>query len=116
MLHSEGVVESADGSYNTVRMQQGEVTAASGTSVTVESADGYSSTYVIDDATVAERDGTEGAPQIGDTVHVRAQVKGGSAIAEHVHALSPEKAKELEEQRSAMEDWMAERPEGPGRA
>jgi hypothetical protein len=116
MLHSEGVVESTDGSYITVRMQQGEVTASSATSMTVKSEDGYSSTYVIDDATVVERDGAEGAPQIGDTVHVRAQVKGGSAIAEHVHALSPEKAKELEEQRSAMEDWMAERPEGPGRA
>jgi len=116
LLHSEGVVESADGSYITVRMQEGEVTAASGTSITVESEDGYSSTYAIDDATVAERDGAEGAPQIGDTVHVRAQVKEGNAIAEHVHALSPEKAKELEEQRRAMEDWMTERPERAGRA
>lgn len=113
MLHSEGVVESTDGSFVTVRMQEGEVTAASATSITVKSADGYSSTYVINDATVVERDGAEGAPEIGDTVHVRAQVKGTAATAEDIHALSPEKAKELEEQRSAMEDWMAERPGGP---
>ncbi len=113
MLHSEGVVESTDGSFVTVRMQLGEVTAASATSITVKSADGYSSTYVINDATAVERDGAEGAPQIGDTVHVRAQVKDTAATAEDIHALSPEKAKELEEQRSAMEDWMAERPGGP---
>jgi uncharacterized protein YjdB len=116
MLHSEGVVESADGSFVTVRMQEGEITAASATSITVTSADGYSSTYAIDDTTVVERDGEDAAPEVGDTVHVRAQVTDGNATAEHVHALSPEKAQELEEQRRAMEDWMAERPEGAGRA
>jgi hypothetical protein len=116
MLHSEGVVESADGTYVTVRMQHGEVTAVSATSLTVKSPDGYSSTYVVNDATVVERDGEDAAPQVGDTVHVRAEVTGGSAVAEHVHALTPERAKELEEHRATMQECMSERPEGAGRA
>lgn len=122
MLHSEGVIEDADGTFVTVRMQEGEVTAASATSITVKSTDGYSSTYVITDATVVERDGEAGAPKVGDTVHVRGTVEGGTATAEHVHALSPEKAQEQEDHRAAMENWMSERPSapegrgGPGRA
>jgi hypothetical protein len=52
-------------------------------------------------------------------VHLRATVTGGSATADVIHALSPEKAQELEEHRADMDDWMADRPErpsGPGRA
>ena len=116
MLHGEGVIEDADGSFVTVRMQEGDVTAVSATSITVKSADGYTSTYALNDKTIVERDGEDAAPQVGDTVHVRATVTGSTATADMVHALSPEKAKELEEHQSAMEDWMSERPEGPGRA
>lgn len=116
MLHSEGVIEDADGSFVTVRMQEGDVTAVSATSITVKSADGYTSTYAINDKTIVERDGEDAAPQVGDTVHVRGTVTGSTATADMVHALSPEKAKEFEEHRSAMEDWMSKRPEGPGRA
>ena len=119
MLHSEGVIEQADGTYITVRMQQGEVTAVSATSITVKSADGYTSTYVINGDTELERDRAEGAPQVGDTVHVRATVSGSAATADDIHALSPEQAKAMEEHRAAMEDEMSERSEGqqgPGRA
>lgn len=119
MLHSEGVIEQADGTYITVRMQQGEVTAVSATSITVKSADGYTSTYVINGDTELERDRAEGAPQVGDTVHVRATVSGSTATADDIHALSPEQAKAMEEHRAAMEDEMSERSEGqqgPGRA
>ena len=122
MLHGEGVIEDADGSFVTVRMQEGEVTAVSATSITVKSADGYVSTYALNDKTIVERDGEDAAPQVGDTVHVRGTVTGSTATADMVHALSREKAKELEEHRAAMEDWMSERPavpegqDGPGRA
>lgn len=119
MLHSEGVIEDDEGAFVTVRMQQGEVTAVSATSITVLSADGYSATYVITDETVVERNGDELAPAVGDTAHVRATVTGSTATADTVHALSPEKAKELQERHEAMEDGMAQRPEragGPGRA
>lgn len=116
MLHSEGVIEDAEGNFITVRMQQGEATAVSATSITVSSADGYSATYAIDAETILERHGEDGAPQVGDSVHVRAVVEAGTAQAQVIHSLSPEKAKEWEEHRAAMQDWMSERPEGPGRS
>lgn len=122
MLHSEGVIEDADGTFVTVRMQQGEVTSASATSITVTSADGYTSTYSIGDSTVVERDGEDAPPEVGDTVHVRGAVTGGTATADMVHALSPDAAREFERHRDAMEDGMSERapepggPWGPGRA
>jgi hypothetical protein len=112
LLHSEGVMEDADGTFITVRMQEGELTAVSATSLSVTSGDGYTSTYVITDETVLERDGEDAAPKVGDTVHVRATVDGSTATAEHVHAMSPERAAEFEDQREAMEQWMSERPEG----
>jgi hypothetical protein len=115
LLHGEGVAEDADGTIVTIRMQQGEVTTISATSMSVKSADGYTSTYAINDQTMLERDGEDTAPKVGDTVHVRATVDGTVATADHVHALSPERAQELEDHRAAMEDWLAERPEGPGR-
>ena len=115
MLHSEGVIEDADGNFITVRMQQGEATAVSATSITVVSADGYSATYAIDAETIIERHGEDGALQVGDSVHVRAVVEAGTAQAQVIHALSPEDAKEWEDHRAAMQDWMSERPEGPGR-
>lgn len=110
MLHSEGVVEDADGNFITVRMQEGEVTAVTATSLSVKSADGYTSTYVLNDETVVERDREDAAPKVGDTVHVRATVDGATATAEHVHALSPEMAAELEQQREGMGEG-----HGPGR-
>jgi hypothetical protein len=122
MLHGEGVVEAPDGTYVTVRMQHGEVTAVSATSITVKSPDGYSSTYSIAETTDVERDGEDDGPKVGDVVHLRATVTDGSATADVIHALSPEKAQELEDHRAEMEDWMAERPDrperpsGPGRA
>jgi hypothetical protein len=116
MLHSEGVIEDSDGDFVTVRMQQGEATAVSSTSITVASADGYTSTYALNDKTIVERDGEDAAPQVGDTVHVRGTVTGSTATADMVHAMSAERAQELEEHRAAMHDWMTQRPEGPGRA
>ena len=60
LLHSEGVAEDAEGNFITVRMQHGEVTSSTATSLTVKSADGYTSTYVVDDQTRLEREGDEG--------------------------------------------------------
>ena len=110
LVHSEGVAEDADGNFITVRMQVGEVTAVTTTSLSVKSADGYTSTYELNDETVVERDREDAAPKVGDTVHVRATVDGATATAEHVHALSPEMAAELEQQREGMGEG-----HGPGR-
>lgn len=115
MLHGEGVVEDADGNFVTIRTQSGEVTAVSATSITVKSTDGYSSTYVINDETVVERDRTaDTAAKVGDTVHVRATVDGNTATADDIHALSPELAAQMEQKRAEMEKWMSERPEKGG--
>jgi len=115
MLHGEGVVEDADGNFVTIRTQSGEVTAVSATSITVKSTDGYSSTYVINDETVVERDRTADTnAKVGDTVHVRATVNGNTATADDIHALSPELAAEMEQKRAEMEKWMSERPEMGG--
>jgi hypothetical protein len=110
MLHGEGVVEDADGNYITVRMQTGEVTAVSATSISVKSADGYTSTYAITDATEQDRDRTaETQAKVGDTVHVRATVDGGTATADDIHAMSPEFAAQMEEQRAQHQDGMGGR-------
>lgn len=114
VLHAEAVIEAEDGTTATHRMQEGDVTEVSATSVTVTSTDGYTSTYVIDADTELDRDREQGtAPKLGDTVHVRAIVDGSTATADEVHALSPEAAKAMEDQRAQMQEWMSERPEGP---
>lgn len=108
MLHSEGVIEDADGNFVTVRMQTGEVTAISATSISVKSADGYTSTYAINDATEQERDRTaDTQAKVGDTVHVRATVDGSTATADDIHAMSADFAAQMEEERAEMG--------GPGR-
>jgi len=87
------VVEEEDGSIVTVRLQEGEVTAASPTSISVRSTDGFTSTYAITAQTDQERDRDHAASaQVGDTVHVRATVEGTTATADDIHALSPEAA------------------------
>lgn len=93
VLHGEMVVEEEDGTIVTLRMQEGEVTAASPTSISVRSTDGFTSTYVITADTEQERDRDEAASaEVGDTVHVRATVDGATATADDIHALSPEAA------------------------
>ena len=107
MLHSEGVIEDADGNYVTVRMQAGEVTAVSATSISVKSVDGYTSTYVITDSTEQDRDRTaDTQAKVGDRVHVRSTVDGGTATAEDIHAMSAEFVAQMEEQRAQHEDGM----------
>jgi hypothetical protein len=46
-LHGESVVKKADGTFATELNQRGTVEAASGTSVTVKSEDGYSQAYTV---------------------------------------------------------------------
>ena len=110
MLHSEVVIEDADGNYVTIRMQSGEVTAVSATSISVKSADGYTSTYVITDATEQDRDRTaDTQAKVGDTVRVRATVDGSTATAEDIHAMSADFAAQMEERRAQMEEQRGEK-------
>jgi hypothetical protein len=84
-IHGEFVTKAADGGYQTMASQVGEVTAVSATSLTVKSEDGYSRTYVVNDDTLVNA-GNEGTADVakGDTVRVVAIVRNGTASALHV--------------------------------
>lgn len=88
-LHGSYVVEDPDGGYRTVLSQHGEVTAVSGTSLTVRSADGFTTTYRLTDDT-AVLSGPDGADDVeeGADVAVTAVRDGGSPRALHVVDLS----------------------------
>lgn len=89
-LHAE-ITVSKDGTVQTIAVQRGKVTAASATSVTLESTDGYRATYVIGDDTVVRRDR---AVVDGDALEVgdRALVRATEGEASVVRAVSAERA------------------------
>ncbi len=76
-VHGENVVSDGEGGFTTELTQTGEVTAASATSITVRSEDGYSQTYVLDTTT---RQPSE-ALHNGARVSVRATDVDGAATA-----------------------------------
>ncbi len=85
VLHGEYVTDKPGGGYQTVDVQQGQVTAVSSTSITVKSQDGFTKSYVVSGSTLvdAQRDGI-GSVKVGDTVTVRATVSGGTATASDI--------------------------------
>jgi hypothetical protein len=84
-LHGEYVVSDGNGGYTTDVMQNGEVTAASDSSITAKSDDGYTRTYTIDSDTVVG-DGSTDLSSIatGDDVMILATVSGDTATADSV--------------------------------
>jgi hypothetical protein len=89
VLHGEYVVPKSGGGYQTMDVQQGEVTAVSTTSITVKSDDGFSKTYAVNDKSLvtADRDGI-GAVKVGDRVSVQATVDGGTATVTDIRDLT----------------------------
>lgn len=81
-IHGEFTTRQPDGTFRTVATQTGEATAVSQDEITVESEDGFSRTYVVDEDTFvgAGRDGI-GDVKVGDEVHVMAVVEDGAAKA-----------------------------------
>ncbi|QXV61010.1 hypothetical protein [Amycolatopsis sp. TNS106] len=75
-LHGDFVVSDGKGGYSTERMQTGEITEISATSVSLTSKDGYKQVYTIDASTKKTGD-----PKTGETVTVHAKVTGGTATA-----------------------------------
>ncbi|MEU4249802.1 hypothetical protein AB0F15_20575 [Amycolatopsis sp. NPDC026612] len=76
-LHGDFVVANGSGGYTTERLQTGDVTELSATSVTLTSKDGYKQTYTIDTSTQKTGD-----VKTGDTnVTVVAKVEGQTATA-----------------------------------
>lgn len=81
-LHGQIVVAKPGGGYQTVDIQNGQVTAVSATSITLKSADGYTRSYAITGSTAvdAQRDGI-GSIKVGNQVSVSATVAGSTATA-----------------------------------
>ncbi|MGW4060982.1 hypothetical protein ACWEGE_22045 [Amycolatopsis sp. NPDC004747] len=76
-LHGDFVVADSSGGYTTERLQTGDVTELSATSVTLTSKDGYKQTYALDSSTQKTGD-----VKTGDTnVTVVAKVDGQTATA-----------------------------------
>jgi hypothetical protein len=85
MVHDLATVENSDGSFDQYASQMGTVSAVSTTSITVVSADQYSATYTVDDATRVMKNGKKAAiadVAKGDTVFVRAEDDAGTFTAE----------------------------------
>lgn len=74
--HGDFTVQGANGTDTAMTLQRGTLTAASGTSVTVKSTDGYTATYAVDSST---RGRTTNLAK-GDTVLVIAQKAGAKAV------------------------------------
>lgn len=81
-LHGEYTTIKPGGGYQTIDVQQGQVTAVSTGSITVKSDDGFSKSYTVTESTLvdAQRDGI-GSVKVGDTVSVQATVSGSTATA-----------------------------------
>lgn len=97
MLHSEGVIAKTDSTgavtYVTVRQQSGKVTAATDTSVTVKSDDGYTATWPVSTTTRVIRAGAvvkASAFVVGDVVEVRGTVSAAGVVTtDDIHDHAP---------------------------
>jgi hypothetical protein len=85
VLHGQFTVAKPGGGYQTVDMQNGQVTAVSSTSITLKSPDGFTMRYVVASSTLvdAQRDGI-GSVKVGNQASVLATVSGSTATAASV--------------------------------
>ena len=82
VLHEERQLQQRDGTVLTVALQGGTVTGLTADSVTVASADGFTSTYAVTTETrIATPSGTLADLASGDAVLVEAVVEGDTATA-----------------------------------
>jgi hypothetical protein len=88
-LHGQFVIGKPDGGYQTIDVQNGQVTAVTTTSITLKSADGFTKTYAITSSTLvdAQRDGI-GSVKAGNQASVQATVSGSTATAVSIEDLT----------------------------
>jgi hypothetical protein len=81
-LHGQIVMAKPGGGYQTVDIQNGQVTAVSSTAITLKSADGYVRSYAITSSTLvdAQRDGISSV-KVGHQASVLATGSGSTATA-----------------------------------
>jgi hypothetical protein len=89
MVHGQFVVAKPGGGYQTVDVQDGQVTAVSATSITLKSSDGFTKTYVVTSSTTvdAQRDGI-GSVKVGNQASVVASVSGSTVSATNIADLT----------------------------
>ncbi len=89
VVHGQVVVPAAGGKFRTEDIQTGRVTAVSGSSLTVRSADGYTKSYRVTSATQVDAGKTGiGSVKVGHQVAVAATVLGSAASLTRVIDLS----------------------------
>ncbi len=88
-LHGQFVIRKPGGGYETVDVQNGQVTAVSTTSITLKSADGFTKSYRVTNSTLvdAQRDGI-GSVKVGNQASVQATVSGSTATAISIEDLT----------------------------
>jgi hypothetical protein len=88
-VHGQIVVAKPGGGYQTLDFQRGTVTAVSGTSITLKSADGFTRSYAVTSSTLvdAQRSGI-GSVKAGHQVAVSAVQSGSGATARSIADLS----------------------------
>ncbi len=88
-LHGQFVVAKPGGGYQTVDVQNGQVTAVSSTSITLKSSDGFTRSYAVSSSTIvdAERAGI-GSVKAGNQALVLATVSGSTATAASIEDLT----------------------------
>jgi hypothetical protein len=122
VLHGDVTVKQEDGSVAQARIQRGTLTAIDGSTLTVESEDGYTSRWTINDDTEIRRERSEATVTdlvVGDVVTVRGPLSGDSATAKVVRALSAETAANLETERAErkqlrkdFQEWREQQDQG----
>jgi hypothetical protein len=108
-LHGQIVVAKPGGGYQTIDIQNGQVTAVSTTSITLRSADGYSRAYAITNSTIvdAQRDGISSI-KVGNQVSLSATVTGSTATAIRIRDVTL-----LQQDRAALGLGRMPGPAGP---
>jgi len=126
-VHGETVVKAADGTFTTIRMVRGTVTAVGADSISVRAEDGFAATFAVNADTEVHTGlptrPTEGsvptAPtagaitdvSVGDVAMVRGTGEASAATADDIHAMTAAEAAQFEQERAAHE---AQRQSGTG--
>jgi hypothetical protein len=92
-VHGQFVVPAAGGGYQTEAVQVGKVSAVSGSSITVRSADNYTKTYRVTSAARVVPGHGISSVKSGDQVRVMATVHGSAATVTTVIDLSQLRSK-----------------------
>jgi hypothetical protein len=89
LLHGQFTVAKPGGGYETVDIQNGDVTAVSNTSITLKSSDGFTHSYAIVGSTMvdAQRGGI-GSVKVGNQALVLATVSGNTATAANIRDIT----------------------------